>query len=215
MRLCGYSLINPAGNLSDLLTVASSLTLPGDPPPGASASPDLTETPQGRNVGVIAGATAAAVIALLSVIGGFFWYRRRQRIRSKVFKPVPLATTTASAAASPPQALETRTAATPERTIPIPSHTMSAEIQAKAEYRGNTMSSVLSGSGSSGLAYSSPRGRNIPPTIYSSRSQLTTVSTTTIPPSPPHSPHPLLPPPSYTAAASDLQIHEEHEHPAS
>ena len=210
MRLCGYSLINPAGSSSDLLTMTFSLTLPGDPPPGASASPVLTETPQGQNVGVIAGVTAVVFIALLSFIGGFFWYRRRQRMRLKVLKPVPLATTTPSAAISPPQAPETHTPATPARTIPTPSHTMSADIQAKAEYSGNMMSSVLSGSGSSGLAYSSPRGRNVPPTIYSSRSQLTMVSTTTIPPSPPHSPHPLLPPPSYTAAASDLQIHEEH-----
>ncbi len=209
MRLCGYLLSKPAGNLSDLLTATFSLTLPGDPPPGVSTSPVLTETPQGRNVGVIAGATVAAVIALLSFIGALFWYRRRQRIRSKVFEPVPLSTTTPSLATTPLQAFGTRAAATPERTTPTPSHTMSAEIQAKAEYRGNTMSSVLSGSGSSGLAHSSPRGRNMPPTIYSSRSHLTTVSTTTISPSPPHSPHPLLPPPSYAAAASDLQIHEE------
>lgn len=176
--------------------------------PGASTSPVLTETPQGPNVGVIAGATVAGFIALLSVIGAFFWYRRRQRIRSKAFEPVPLATTNLSLVTTPLRASETRTVAPSERTRPTPSQTMSADIQTKAEYRGNTMSSVVSGSGSSGLAYSSPRGRNIPPTIHSSRSHLT--ETATIGPSPPHSPHPLLPPPSYTAAASDLQIHEEH-----
>ena len=180
-----------------------SLTLPG-----VNTSPVLTGTPQGPNVGVIAGATVAAVIALLSFIGAFFWYRRRQRIRSKAFEPVPLATANLSLVTTPLQASETRTIAPSERTRPTPSQTMSAEIPAKAGYSGNAMSSVVSGSGSSGLAYSSPRGRNIPPTIHSSRSQVTL--TTTLGPSPPHSPHPLLPPPSYTAAAGDLQIHEEH-----
>ena len=207
MRLCESTAeFHSLCGLPGLLTETISLTLPGDPPPGVSTSPAL---PQGPNVGVIAGATVVAFIALLSFIGAFFWYRRRQGRRSNTFEPVPLTTTNASATVPPPP-LETRTAAPPGRTLPSPSRATSVEVPIKAEYRGNTMSSVLSGSGSSGLAYSSPRGRYIPPTIYSSPSQLTMSTATTIPPSPPRSPHPLLPPPSYAAAASDLQIHEEH-----
>jgi len=193
----------------ELLTETISLTLSGDPPPGTSTSPALTETSQGRNIGVIAGATVAAVIALLAFVGAFLWYRHKQRIRSlaaMTVEPLPLTTTNLSPT-TPTQAPETRMGA-PERTISTPSQAASAEVPAKAHYRGNTIPSMLSGSGSSGVVSSSTGARNIPPTIYSPRSY--TTAATTIPPSPPHSPHPLLPPPSYAAAASDLRIHEVH-----
>jgi len=228
MRLCAYHSISLFGFINGAMI---SLTLPGDPPAGVPTSPPLTETPQGQgqNVGVIAGAAVAAFVVLSSLIGAFFWYRRRQRVRSKPVEPVPLATTNTNLSATtsrPPPLLDldTRTAVPLARpTIPTPSRSTAVEVPAKAEYRGNNMSSVFSGSGSSGLAYSSPRGRNIPSTMLSPRSHLTTTTTTTataITPmtattalshSPPRSPHPLLPPPSYAAAASDLQIHEIHE----
>jgi hypothetical protein len=194
-----------------LTTETISVTRPGDPPPGVSASPALTETPQPQNIGVIAGATVAALIALSTLVGLFFWYRRRQRLRSKALEPLPLTTTNLLATAPPrPPETRTRTAAPLERTTPTPSYTVSTEAPTKAEYRGNTVLSTLSGSGSSGLMSSSTGARNIPPTIHSSRSHLTTPTTTIMSHSPPHSPHPLLPPPSYAAAAGDLQVHEEH-----
>jgi len=204
MYLCGYcwSLVRHVGSLTGTI----SLTLPGDPPPGVTTYPAPTEAAAtGQNVGVIAGATVAACIALLAFVGACFWYLRRRQIRSKVLEPLPL-TTTNLVATTLQQAPAVRTV------LPTPSHTASAEPSAKAEYRGNTIPSLVSGSGSSGFVSSSAGARNIATSVYSS--PLSHVTATTImPPSPPHSPHPLLPPPSYAAAASDVQIHELHPAP--
>ena len=201
MRLCEYCQF--LCGVFVLLTGTNSLTLSGNPPPGVSTYPGPADTATSGASGVIAGAAVGACIALSALLGALFWYFRRRRVRPKALEPLPLSTTNQSAI-TPQQALEPRTPL--GRTMSTTSHTASADNPVKAEYRGNTIPSMVSASGSSGVGSSSTGARNIPPTRYSSpRSPITTPN----PPSPP-SLHLLLPPPSYAAAASDLQIHEEH-----
>jgi hypothetical protein len=203
MRLCGYC--QSLCGVFELLTRTISLTLPGDPPPGFYTS---TST----NKGVIAGATVAACIAVIVVVGALLWYLRKRRIRSKVLgaEPLPLSATHISAR-TPQQAPDAPTAASLRHITPTPSHRPSSEVPLKAEYRGNTIPSVVSGSGSSRAVSSSTHGaRNIPPTIHSSSRSIPVSPLSAHPDDDPLS---LLPPPSYAAAAGDLQIHEDHPNP--
>jgi len=189
-----------------------SLTQPGNPPPGLSPSPAATQTAASPNAGVIAGATVAACITLLALLGALYWYlgRRRIRLKALVAEPLPLSATNLSAITSRPP-VEARPSIA--ITISAPSHPASPEIPPlKAEYRGDTIPSVVSGSGSSGIMSSFGGGgggggaRNRTPTIYSSPQSQTATSAPL--PRPPSS-QPLPPPPSYAAASRDLQVHEE------
>jgi hypothetical protein len=193
MRLCGCCSFLCIRCIFELLTGTISVTLPGDPPAGSS-SPATT----GPNAGVIAGATVGGCIALLGFVGALFWYHRRRRAQLKALEPLPLMTTNRSA----PAAIQQQTREVHPSLAPAAStmsHVAVVEFSGKAEYRGGAIPSPQSGSGSSGIA--SPT-RNIPSTIYLSPQSHHTVPTS------PHSPHPHVPPPSYAAAAGDVQIHE-------